>query len=160
GVATTTMRASLFLSWCHRDRALKEDLLSRLAPNLAILSGVRTGWWEDSHLVPGEDFRAAILDELAGCDYGVLPLGPGSFPRTLMARYELRWLVGSKADRGALPVALRPVPLDGSRTLSGLDRLQIFTYRGRAFSELTGAGRDAFAGELATQIRRRILRGR
>jgi hypothetical protein len=64
------------------------------------------------------------------------------------------------ADRGALPVALRPVPLEGSRTLSGLDRLQIFTCQGKAFSELTGAGRDAFASELATQIWRRFRRDR
>ena len=159
-MAATTVRASLFLSWCHRDRALKEDLLRRLAPNLAILSGVRTGWWEDSHLVLGEDFEAAILDELAGCDYGVLLLSPEYFASPFIASYELPRFVGPKADRGALPVALLPVPLDGSRELSGTDRLQIFTRQGKAFSELTGAGRDAFASELATQIRRRILRGR
>src|SRR5262249_38962542 len=158
-VATTMTRASLFLSWCHRDVALKEDLLGRLAPDLAILSGVRIEWWEDSHLVLGEDFRAAILGELAGCDYGVLLLSPGYLASDFITTYELPRFVGPAADRGALPVALRRVPLDGSRDLVGLDRLQIFTYRGRAFGELTGDGRDAFAGELATQIRRRILRG-
>jgi hypothetical protein len=150
----------LFLSWSHQDLALKEDLLWRLTPSLSILRGVRAGWWEDSHLLVGEDFRSAIVGELGRCDYGVLLLSPSYVASRFVARYELPRFVGPAADKGALPVALRPLPLDGSRELRGIEKVMIFRYRGKAFSELNAAGRDGFASELATQIRRRILSGR
>ena len=148
---------SLFLSWSHQDLALKEDLVGRLAPNLKILGDVRISWWEDSHLLLGEDFGSAITDELEGCDYGVLLLSPSFFASSFVTTYELPPFVGPAADKGALPVALRPVPLDGSRELHGIEQKQIFRYRGKAFGELSGAGRDGFAVGLATQIRRRVL---
>lgn len=152
--------AGLFLSWSHADLALKEDLLRRLTPNLSILRGLRIHWWEDSDLLVGEDFRSAIVSELGRCDYGVLLLSPSYIASAFVTRYELPRFVGPSADRGALPVALRPLPLDGSRELYGIDRLMIFRHRGKTFSELTGAGRDAFASELASEIRRRFLRDR
>jgi hypothetical protein len=151
----------LFLSWSHQDLPYKEDLVRRLTPNLASLRGLRVGWWEDSHLLLGDDFRTAIVGELGGCDYGVLLLSPSYVTSRFVTTYELPRFVGRTADKGALPVALRgPLPLDGSRELHGIEQKMIFRYRGKAFSELNGAGRDAFAGELATQIRRRILHDR
>jgi hypothetical protein len=153
-------RADLFLSWSHQDLALKEDLLRRLTPSLSILRGLRVGWWEDSHLLIGADFRSVIVSELGSCDYGVLLLSPSYVASPFVTAYELPRFVGRAADKGALPVALRPLPLDGSRELRGIEQVMIFRHRGKAFSELNGAGRDGFAGELATQIRRRILRDR
>jgi hypothetical protein len=150
----------LFLSWSHQDLALKEDLLRRLTPSLAILRGLRVGWWEDSDLLIGEDLRSAIVSKLGSCDYGVLLLSPAYMASPFVAAYELPRFVGPAADKGALPVALRPLPLDGSRELRGIEQVMIFRYRGKAFSELNGAGRDGFAGELATQVRRRILSDR
>jgi hypothetical protein len=159
-VPVAARQVGLFLSWSHQDLALKEDLVRRLTPSLSILRGPRIGWWEDSHLLLGDDFRSAIVGVLGGCDYGVLLLSPSYVASRFVARYELPRFVGPTADRGALPVALRPLPLDGSRELHGIEEKMIFMYRGKAFGELNRAGRDGFASELATQVRRRILRDR
>jgi hypothetical protein len=150
----------LFLSWSHQDEALKEDLVRRLTPDLSILSGLRIGWWEDSHLLLGDDLRSAVVGELGNCDYGVLLLSPSYVASPFVTTYELPRFAGPAADKGALPVPLRPLPLDGSRELHGIEQTLIFRYRGKSFSELNGAGRDGFASELATQIRRRILHDR
>jgi hypothetical protein len=149
--------AKLFLSWCHRDLALKQDLLERLEPNLAILDGVKFWWWEDSHLQIGEEWRRGILSRVAQCDYGLLLLSPGFFASKFITTEELPRFVGSAAVKGALPVLLRAVPLDGSRTLHGVEHHQIFTERGKSYAELTGAERDAFATHLASEIAARIL---
>jgi TIR domain len=159
-MVTEASSVSLFLSWSHQDLALKDDLVQRLTPSLSILRGVRIGWWEDSHLLLGDDFRSAIVSELGGCDYGLLLLSPSYMASSFVATYELPRFTGLAADKGALPVALRPLPLDGSRELRGIEQQMIFRYRGKAFAELTGSGRDGFASELATQIRRRVLRDR
>jgi hypothetical protein len=150
----------LFLSWSHQDLALKEDLVRRLTPDLSILRDLRIVWWEDSRQFVGEDFPAAVESALDGCDYGVLLLSPSFLASSYVTTYELPRFAGPAADKGALPVALRPVPLDGSRELRGIEQKQIFRYRGKAFGELDRAGRDGFASELATQIRRRIVHDR
>jgi hypothetical protein len=156
-MAVGSICVRLFLSWCHEDEALKQDLFRRLRPNVDILRDVRVEWWEDPDLLLGNPFHPAILERLAACDYGVLLLSPAYFASPYITRYELPRFSGPRADKGALPVELRRVPLDGSRDLYGIDRQQIFRYRGKAYQELTGAGRDGFASDLATQIRRRLL---
>ncbi|MGH3673409.1 MAG: hypothetical protein ACRDSH_22750 [Pseudonocardiaceae bacterium] len=47
------MRARIFLSWCHQDRALKVALLRDLLPALGVFTDFDVEWWEDSHLTCG-----------------------------------------------------------------------------------------------------------
>jgi TIR domain len=149
----------LFLSWCHCDRRAKDALTQRLRENLPILSGVELRWWEDSHIEIGEDWRRHILARLGDCDYGVLLLSPGFFASGFIREHELPAFVGPHAVKGALPVGLKRVQLDGTRILHGVDRHQIFTHgpAGRFFTETRGADRERFALDLATAIRERIL---
>ena len=153
----TATEAKLFLSWCHRDLELKQDLLERLEPNLAILDGLKFFWWEDAHLQIGEEWRRDILRRVGECDYGLLLLSPGFFASDFITKEELPHFVGAAAVKGALPVLLRIVPLDGSRTLHGTEHHQIFTERGKSYAELSGSSRDMFAVNLASEIAARIL---
>jgi len=150
---------SLFLSWCHADRAAKDALTKPLLDNLRILNSVELRWWEDSHINIGEDWRRLLLARLGDCDYGLLLLSPGFFASGFITDHELPAFVGPRAVKGALPVGLKRVPLDGTRTLHGVDRNQIFTRgpAGRFFTETRGAGRERFALDLATAIQKRIL---
>jgi hypothetical protein len=156
---TTAVRARTFLSWCREDLALKLDLLGRLEPNLKILSGIDFSWWEDSQLNVGETWRRQILNRLSDCDYGLLLLSPAFFASDFIKTVELPHFVGTTATKGALPVLLRAVPLDGSRTLHGVETTQVFTLNGKSYAELQGADRDDFAVKLASSIARRILGG-
>lgn len=146
----------LFLSWCHDDRRAKEALLSRLMPMLTVQRGLSVDWWEDSHLATGEKWRRAILARLADCDYGVLLLSPGFFASGFIVTEELPWFVGPAATKGALPVMLAPVMLDGTWELHGVDAHQIFTLDGDAFADTGEPRRTRFARELAGEIRRRV----
>jgi hypothetical protein len=149
------VHASLFLSWCHEDAEAKEALLGLL--HLDGLAGVRFRWWEDSHLLLGEDWRQRILTRLDGCDYGLLLLSPGFFDSRFILEEELPRLLGPGVDK-VLPVMLKRVPMDGSRDLYGVDARQIFLGSGgRCFTETRGAGRERFALELATKMRARVL---
>jgi TIR domain len=152
---TGLVRAWLFLSWCHQDAEAKEALLSLL--HLEGLAGVRISWWEDPHLLLGEDWRRRILARLDGCDYGLLLLSPGFFSSRFILDEELPRLFGPGVDK-VLPVMLKRVPMDGSWDLHGVDARQIFLGPGgRCFTETRGAGRERFALDLATKIRERVL---
>ncbi len=149
----------LFLSWCSIDEQAKSSLVTLLRANLQILHGVELVWWEDSLIRIGEDWRRQILARLADCDYGLLLLSPGFFASDFITGHELPRFVGELAEKGALPVGLKRVPLDGTRTLCGVDRHQVFTLAPRKhfFTETRGPARERFAQDLATAIRDRVL---
>ncbi len=152
---TGLVRAGLFLSWCRQDAEAKEALLGLL--HLGGLAGVRISWWEDSHLLLGEDWRRRIFARLDSCDYGLLLLSPGFFGSRFICEEELPRLFGRGVDK-VLPVMLKRVSMDGSRNVHGMDARQIFFGSGgRCFTETRGAGRERYALDLATRIRERVL---
>ncbi|THJ75172.1 toll/interleukin-1 receptor domain-containing protein [Candidatus Frankia alpina] len=148
------VQVSMFLSWCHGDAKAKGTLLDAL--HLDGLAGVRVDWWEDSHVKISEDWRGQILGQLATWDYGLLLLSPGFFASRFILDVELPRLLGPDVDK-VLPMMLKRVPVDGSWNLHSVDTRQIFTSRGRCFTETRGPSRERFALELATEIRRRVL---
>jgi hypothetical protein len=150
----------LFLSWSRTDRTAKDALIGPLLDHLKSLSGVDVEWWEDSHLRLGERWRRELLARLDECDYGVLLLSPAFLGSSFILDEELPRFVGSRATRGALPVGLKRVPLDGTRELAGVDEYQIFrTDGGRWFTETRGSTRERFVLDLASAIRERITSG-
>lgn len=146
----------IFLSWCHQDEALKERLLRDLLPALGLFTDLSVQWWEDSHLLCGEQLTPSILARIEEADYGLLLLSTRYLGRPFVRRHELPRFAGPAADRGALPVALSPLPARGpDRDLGGVQDQLVFTLDGRSFGELTGHRRVEFANELADAIRRR-----
>lgn len=149
----------LFLSWSHDDESAKEALVTLLRINLRILRDVELTWWEDSHLLVGDEWRRELLARLDRCDFGVLLLSPRYFGNDFIVNEELPHFAGPRRIKGALPVWLERVPLAGRRELGGVQDLQIFTPSAgpRHFIETSGAGRRRFVQELATAIRDRVL---
>jgi hypothetical protein len=150
------MCTRIFLSWCHQDRALKEALLRDLLPALGFFTDFCVEWWEDSHLTCGEQLATGIVDRLDEADFGLLLLSTRYFGRPFIQQHELPRFAGPRADKGALPVALSPLPAFGpEHNLGGVERQLVFTRDGKSFAELSGARRTSFANDLAAAIRRR-----
>jgi hypothetical protein len=148
----------LFLSWCHQDAALKQALLQDLLPALGIFTDFEVQWWEDNELSCGEELVPGVVDRLDEADFGLLLLSSRYFGRPFIKKYELPRFTGPRADKGALPVALSPLPaLSPENDLGGIERRVVFTREGRSFAELSGARRTIFANDLAASIRRRAL---
>lgn len=160
GASPTRLPSRIFLSWTRLDQGLKDALLSVLLPALRLLRDVRIEWWEGSHLTCGEDLTAGIVDRLDEADYGLLLLSIPYLDRKFIQRYELPRFTGPAADKGALPVALRPLPGFGPEwDLLGVEHQVVFTHAGKSFAELSAAKRTIFANELAATIRQRLLGG-
>jgi hypothetical protein len=156
--ASRALAAWLFLSWTHEDEQLKNALLKDLLPALGLFSDVRFAWWEDSHLVPGEELLPGILHRLDECDFGVLLLSGRYFGRPFIRQHELPRFAGPAADKEALPVRLAPLPDRSTRpNLGGVEDLLDFAPHGRSFAELGGVRRRQFALDCAAAIRRRVL---
>ena len=133
-------------------------MLADLHPALKLFTDVKIEWWQDSHLTCGEELTAGIVARLDEADFGLLLLSTRFFSRPFIREHELPRFVGPAADKGALPVALSPLPAFGPESdLGGIDQLVVFTQDGKSFGELVGVRRTRFANDLAASVRRRVL---
>ena len=135
----------LFLSWAHNDAEAKDSILKLLKPRLRIAKNHVFTWWEDSFILPGEEWKAEILTQLAASDF--------------IRDYEIPG-VGDAPLKKTLPVMLVDVPLDGTVEFHQIDRRQI--YRGNSIephsyvSRETDYQRDQFVGGFFSRIIDRV----
>lgn len=115
----------LFLSWAHDDAELKESFLELLKPRLKNVRGYQFDWWEDSFILPGEEWKPEILTQLANADYIVQLISPSFLASAFIRKYEIPG-VGEAPLKKTLPVMLVDVPLDGSMEFHQIDRRQIY----------------------------------
>ena len=151
----------LFLSWAHADHALKEDLVSRLAPRLKIAKKYDFTWWEDSLIYPGEEWKKGIGSRFEEGDYVVQLVSPAFLASDFIRDHEIPGR-GKTPHKPTLPLMLKNVPLNGDYEFHGIDRHQIFFLRSangepKAYGDLRGdAQRNRFANEFVDAVIRRI----
>jgi hypothetical protein len=148
----------IVLSWCHRDRRLKDLLLRELLPALGLFRDLEVQWWEDSHLTCGEEFTPNIVARFGEADFGLLLLTSAYLASPYIREHELPRFSGPLADKGSMPVALGPLPpLTSHRDLGGVEQQLIFGQEHGSFATLSGVKRTIFANALADAVRARVL---
>ena len=158
---------SYFVSYAHADKAQAQALMALLAPRLAISSDYQFNGWIDDDIPLGSRWTDEIDKALLDCDFGLLLLSPAFFASHFIRRDELPTFIEQVRQPGqgavtrlrkpVIPVQLKPIPLDGSADLAGLEQLQVFTDReSRAFHQLRGHLKDRFADELVSATLRRL----
>jgi hypothetical protein len=148
----------ILLSWCHRDKLAVTALLDDLRPTLRIFTDVKVEWWQDSDLMCGEEFTSAIEHRIDEADLGLLLVTPHYLASEFITTHELPRFVGPAADKGAIPVKLKPLPPFGpAYNFRGLDKLNIFSLNNKAYTETSRNRSTDFSNKLAEAIRRRAL---
>lgn len=79
----------LFLSWAHDDAEAKDSFLKLLKPRLQITRNHIFTWWEDSFILPGEEWKPEILTQLANADYIVQLISPSFLASDFIRDYEI-----------------------------------------------------------------------
>ncbi|MFS8096511.1 toll/interleukin-1 receptor domain-containing protein [Lentzea alba] len=155
-MATQTVR--IFLSWCRRDKDPAQQLVHDLRPTLRLFTDLTVEWWQDSHLTCGEEFTGSIKNRIDEADFGLLLLSSHYLDSSFVLEHELPRFVGPTADKGALPVRLKPLLSFGAgHNFQGVDALNMFALDGKAYTETRGNRRTDFANKLAEEIRRSAL---
>jgi len=154
-----------FVSYAHDDKNLKDKLLKPLKQHLAIAKDYCFEAWDDSEILAGEHWHERIQAAIAHCQFGLLLVTPAFLGSTYIQDHELRAFVASnlvdpEPGKWAIPVALKPIPFDGSIDLKGLEQLQVFRDGAeKAFNACsTSRTRDKFALELFQQILKIVKR--
>lgn len=118
----------LFLSWARDDAELKNSFLSVLKPRLKNLRGHTVTWWEDSFLLPGEEWTEEIITRFEEANYIVQLISPSFLASNFIQTYEIPG-VGNAPLKKTLPVMLVNVPLDGSMDFHQIDKKQIYYFQ-------------------------------
>jgi hypothetical protein len=147
----------IFVSYARKDSRLVEELLDLLQPHLKASRRHEYLDWEDHRLLAGQQWHDRIQSEIAASRLGLLCISPEFLASNYIRENEVPALLQRP---GIIPVGLKPVDLL-LHDWHSLDQYQLFrlrTPRGEVqwFSQLRGAGRDAFALELFRQIEGRL----
>ena len=117
----------LFLSWSRNDEELKNSFLKILKPRLEAVQAYKFTWWEDTFILPGEEWQPTIMEMLGKSDYIVQLISYSFVTSEFIWKYEIPG-VGEAPLKKTLPVMIEDVSLDGSIELHQIDKRQI--YRG------------------------------
>jgi hypothetical protein len=152
------MKKNFFTSYAHDDETLQRKFHKLLEPRLEIAGGIDFESTIDHQLVLGDGWHDQLQQMIAISDFGMLLISPSFLASTYIADHELSHYINSASGqtivlKPVVPIMLKPVPLDGTANLRGLDAIQIFTDRkGRSFSQCTGADRDSFVDQLVGKL--------
>lgn len=151
-----------FVSYAHKDTKEVKQLLELLKTQLKIAKNAKFSGWGDKQIVVGRLWKQDIMEAMQHSDFGILMLSPNFFASDFIMEKELvHFLTQNKGKtqilKSIVPVGLKPINLDGSRDLKGVEDVQIFRdQKGRWFDQAKGHTKDAFAEQLADQILRKL----
>ena len=151
-----------FVSYAHQDQKLVNQLLALLQMQLKIVKNARFSGWTDRQITVGQLWKQEITEAMQQSDFGILLLSPDFFASDFIVEEELSHFLKQENDKtqilkSIVPVGLKPIALDGSRDLKGVEQVQIFLDpKGRWFNQTTGHIKEAFAEQLANQILRKM----
>ncbi len=154
----TTTHCKYFISYAHEDKKTVDQLLPLLKTQLKIVKNVQFSAWDDRKIVLGNQWKAEIQQAMNESDFGLLMLSPNFFASDFIVEEELSHFLSqdngnTHISKSIVPVGLKPINLDGSRDLKGVEKVQIFLdQNGRWFYKTKGHIKDAFAEQLANQI--------
>jgi DNA polymerase III delta prime subunit len=122
-----------FVSYAHEDSDLTKKLLDKLRIYLATHARYQFELWTDKEIQVGKKWFAEIQEAIHQCGFGLLLVSPAFLASKFIGEHELPQLLETKH---VIPVALRPILLDGSQNLKGLEHRQIFfDEKQKAFNE-------------------------
>ena len=143
---------TVFISYSHEDRQLKESFLNKIKTRLKISKKPYNFIFSaDTDVLVGGEWKEEILKKVEECDYGMLLLSANFLNSEFITKEELPRLIDK-----CLPVALGLIDI-GRMDLKGLDEKQIyFNEEKKSFSECDEIEKEKFANRLANQIEDRV----
>ncbi len=141
---------TLFISYAHADKKLKEQFLEQLKPFLQSANEFTFTIWNDRLIEIGADWHEEILKALEACDLGLFLASPSAFGSPYIADNELNVFFGDDAKKPGIPVALKKFDFTHTDT-RGLEKKQIFfqhTSKRDDVSYSESKAREEFVAEL------------
>lgn len=155
---TDQPKITTFVSYCHADSKLVDDLLQRLRLRMNVAKRYEFESWDDRKILAGDSWKDEIDDALDRADLGLLFVSFPFLNSDFIVRQELPRFLERGDGKRPIPIGLSEVPFDGSVKLFGLEERQFFLGKdgrgagGRYYDELAGGERNRFVDQLFREI--------
>lgn len=142
-------RKRVFVSYCHADKAMVEELKRHFKPFKTI------DFWEDSRIMPGQKWKKEIEDALEETKVAILLISADFFASDFITNNELPPLLEAANNDGCtiLTVILRPVAFEA---YPHINQYQAMNNPSQPVSKLTEEEREELWVNVFRQAKRAL----
>ncbi|TSA54360.1 MAG: toll/interleukin-1 receptor domain-containing protein, partial [Planctomycetaceae bacterium] len=113
------IKVQFFVSYAHKDSEHSSSFIDEFKEMSAPSKKYEYVFWQDTEILPGENWSEEIRDALNKCDLGLLLISPAFLGSKFIDAEELPKFIGDKA-KSIVPIMLKMVNLK-RHDLKGLD---------------------------------------
>ncbi|PQP34211.1 hypothetical protein C6A37_08955 [Desulfobacteraceae bacterium SEEP-SAG9] len=121
------IKIRFFVSYAHKDDEYAMDFIEEFKDMSAPSKKYEYEFWQDTEILPGEQWETEIRQALNVCEMGLLLISPAFLGSKFIGEKELPRFIGERG-KPIITVMLKMVNLK-RHNLKGLDRNQIFRLR-------------------------------
>lgn len=149
-----------FISYAHTDDELATIFIDEFKEMSGPSKRYEYIFWQDTEILPGENWKEEIQAALKNCDLGLLLISPAFLGSEFIVSDELPKFIGDKA-KPVIPIMLKKVNFE-RHDLKGLKSAQIVRHKAKNKKDLKSfaqCGRNQkaeFVYELFDKVEARI----
>ncbi|MDD1643767.1 MAG: toll/interleukin-1 receptor domain-containing protein [Methylococcaceae bacterium] len=128
------IKIKCFVSYAHADDEYSSAFIDEFKEMSAPSEKYEYVFWQDTEILPGENWRDEIREALINCEVGLLLISPAFLGSKFIDAEELPRLVDDQ-KKPIIPIMLKMVNLK-RHNLKGLDGNQIFRLKVEGIKEL------------------------
>jgi len=154
------IKIHFFVSYAHTDDEYSSSFIDEFKEMSAPSEKYEYVFWQDTEILPGENWKEEIREALINCDLGLLLISPAFLGSNFIDAEELPKFAGGKA-KPIIPIMLKMVNLK-RHNLKGLDSNQIFRVKVegvkklKSFAQCSSSQRTEFVYELFDKVEIRL----
>lgn len=149
-----------FISYAHRDDEYAMVFIEEFKEMSAPSRKYEYEFWQDTEILPGEQWEAEIRQALNECEMGLLLISPAFLGSKFIGEKELPKFIG-ESGKPVIPVMLKMVNLK-RHNLKGLDKNQIFRLKvdgvkePKSFAQCSKDQKTDYVFELFDRVEKRL----
>lgn len=128
------IKIKFFVSYAHADEEYSSAFIDEFKEMSAPSEKYEYVFWQDTEILPGENWQDEIREALVNCDVGLLLISPAFLGSKFIDAEELPRVIRDK-KKPIIPIMLKMVNLK-RHNLKGLDGNQIFRLKVEGIKEL------------------------
>ena len=149
-----------FVSYAHKDEDYSTAFIEEFKEMSAPSAKYEYDFWQDTEILPGENWKGEIKEVLENCNLGLLLISPAFLGSKFIDEEELPEFLGDKS-KPIIPIMLKMVNLK-RHNLKGIDNTQIFRLKVdglrklKSFAQCSQSQRADFIFELFDKVEARL----
>ena len=154
------IKIKFFVSYAHKDDDYSSAFIDGFKEMAEPSDKYEYVFWQDTEILPGENWQYEIREALNNCEVGLLLISPAFLGAKFIDAEELPRLVGDK-KKPIIPIMLKMVNLK-RHNLKGLDGNQIFRLKvegikePKSFAQCSTSQRTDFVYDLFDKVEIRL----